>query len=208
MKFKTLFTAAAIAVGAFCGTAQAAPVLGSHVDSAVFASTIGSTAGWSYLGLSTSPFIGAGVGELEIRGGNFLNSFGYARTNHTGAVEVFGPTATIGSTASIAGYSPGYIFYLQGDAPIDLIDSSRQWTDGANVGGVLGFVQGNLDIFQNASSNSWAFFFDDGGPSGFRDDNDYDDLVVTFRQVPAPGALSLLVLGLVGLGAGLRRRKA
>jgi hypothetical protein len=190
--------------------AHAAPVLGSNVDSSVFSAAIGSTAGWTYLGQNTSAFSGPGTGELELRVSTFDNSFGYARTNHTGRVQVFGPGASPGATAAIAGYAPEYLFYFKADAHgfFGGLYDNVQYTDGYDTGGLIGEEGGDIDIFFNASSNTWAFFYDDSGPISLHpDDDDYNDLVVTFRQqVPAPGALSLVGLGAIGLMASRRRR--
>jgi hypothetical protein len=196
--------------------AQAAPILGSNVDSSVFSATIGSTSGWSYLGQSTTAFSGTGTASLVSRSSSYSNSFGFANTSHADRVQLFGSGAAVGSTALVSGYAPGYLFYYQANGS-DLLffsDDNRQYTDGVGTGGNPGWFQGDIDIFMNASLSTWAFFLDDAGGGTFiaGDDGDYDDMVVTFQQespagVPEPGTLALLGMGMLGLGA-LRRRKA
>jgi hypothetical protein len=190
--------------------AQAAPVLSSNVDSTIFAAALGATTGWSYLGQSTSAFSGSGMGEVELRSSDYPNSFGYGSTGHGSTTTVFGTGAAAGTTATIAGLSPSYLFWFNAN-PNSAGDRNTQWTDGFDSGGNNGENSGDIDIFQNLATNTWAFFYDDGGPNGNPDDNDYNDLVVSFRQaasVPEPGTLALLGLGFLGAGLLRRRRTA
>jgi hypothetical protein len=202
-----LFAAAALSTG----TAHAAPVLGSNVDSTVFSAAIGSTAGWSYTGQSAAAFTGPGTAELRLRSSAYQNSFGFSNTSHGARTTVFGNAAAVGTTAGVTGYAPGYLFYYQADGADSILfsDDNRQYTDGFDEGPFPGEQQGGIDIFFNAMMSKWAFFFDDaGGGSGILgDDNDYNDMVVTFQSaVPEPAPLALLGAGLLGLGL-LRRRK-
>ena len=65
--------------------------------------------------------------------------------------------------------------------------------------------------FQSLSPTAWLAFFDD---SGVFDDSDFDDLVVRIdllpkpQDLPLPGALGLIGIGLAGLLAAPRRRPA
>ena len=213
----------AAAAALFCATtASAAPVLGSNVESALFTSLLGSTSGWSYSGASTAAFTGTGTATLLSRSSSYANSFGYSNTSHTGRTTIFSTGAAVGSSAMVTGYSPSYLMYFQADGADAFIfsDDNRQYTDGYDSGSFPGQGQGGIDIFFNAAMSKWAFFFDDagGGFGGiFGDDNDYDDMVVSFQMdetpdeeptgVPEPGALALFGLALLGFGAARRPRK-
>jgi hypothetical protein len=188
--------------------ASAAPILGSNVDSSVFSAALGSTSGWTYVGQSTSAFVGPGTGEIELRGADNANSFGYGSTAHGSSTTVFAAGAPVGSTAGIAGLSPSYLFWFNSD-PNGSADDNTQWTDGFATGGAQGTAGGDIDIFRNMTMNMWAFFYDDGGPNGAQDDNDYNDMVVSFRQaaVPEPASMALLGLGLLAAGGLVRRRR-
>jgi hypothetical protein len=217
---RKLLSATSLTLAMLCGAvaapAQAAPILGSHVESAVFLDTIAlNTAGWTYLGSdlgSTSPFAIAGQLELKLRSSSYLNTFGTSDMNHTNRTEIFGANAGAGSIYDLAASPVDRLFYF-GANGTDLLlasDDNRQYTDGFSSGGTPGRFQGGMDILYHAEAKTWAFFFDDagGGIPILGDDNDYDDLVVTFRQygVPEPGAVSLLGLALLGFAGMMRRR--
>ncbi len=198
------------------GPAQAAPILGSHVEDALFISAIApNTEGWSYLGENMGPPSPFGVGgrlTLMLRSSSYRNAFGTSDMAHENRTEIFGAAAGRGTIYELAASPVERLFYFNANGTDLLLasDDNRQYTDGFSSGGLPGRMQGGIDIFYHANSHTWAFFFDDagGGLPILGDDNDYDDLVVTFRRdiVPEPGALSLLGLALVGF-AGLMRRK-
>jgi hypothetical protein len=210
-------TTFALLCGLTAAPAKAAPILGSHVEDTLFVAAIApNSEGWSYLGESTglpSPFAIGGRLTLIWRDSSYQNSFGTADMAHGNRTEIFSASSGVGSIYDLAESPVDRLFYFNANGTDLLLasDDNRQYTDGFSSGGTPGRMQGGMDIFYHANSHTWAFFFDDagGGLPIVGDDNDYNDLIVTFRRdiVPEPGALGLLGLALFGI-AGLRRKKA
>lgn len=80
-----------------------------------------------------------------------------------------------------------------------------------------GLQKDNFGILLNYTHKGTLFdavlLYDDGGGldnSGAVDDDNHDDLVIGLKvtDVPEPGALGLLALGLIGLGIAQRRRNS
>jgi hypothetical protein len=207
----------ALMLGVPAPPAHAAPILGSHVDSQVFLNSIAAnTEGWAYLGpslLESSPLGIAGKVVVKSRSSTSQITFGYSDMDYQNKVEVVGAGSGAGAIFDLDASVDQRLFYFEVDGS-DLPEGAgdnTQFTGGPATGEVPGVYQGGIDIFYHANSKTWAFFFDEGGGGVpvLGDDNDYDDLIITFgsRSVPEPGAIGLMSLALFGLASGIIRRR-
>jgi hypothetical protein len=209
---------AAIMTGLGQMGAQATPiVIGGPLTATQFMNASIDTGTYSYLGSSTSVFTGTGSGTMTLAESTFSDTFGYANASYGAAHTVFVNSTDAPSTATISpSYSPFVFFFATGgsggygqgaDSPATLYsDGHTNGTDGG---------QANLAIYKS-TTGQYAFFFDDGGPSGTTgqhggstpiDDNDWNDMVVTYTPTAIPEPLSLAVLGIGIFGLGLIRSR-
>jgi hypothetical protein len=211
------------ALGLAMASAHATPVGGGPVDSAVFTAAHLTTTGWSYDGNSVSAFSGSATGTLDLSLADYNDTFGYSKANGTALTPVFSGTNSDGTSATInPTYNPYLLYFSSPGGAGNPSDSpATLFSNGTAIGTDSG--QANLAIFYNASLSEYALFFDDGGPAGEtctggifnrrcnpNDDNDYNDMVVTFKptpqSVPEPMSIAVIGAGMLGLGAARRRR--
>ncbi len=208
--------AASVMIALAASPAQATPtVSGGPLDAADFMADNITSGTFSYVGNHVADFSGSGSGVLTVTSATFRDTFGYTNSAYGNAVQVFSSSQSAPVVATISPTYAPFVFYFFSDgssAGRGSDSDATLFSNGHSIGTDAG--QTNLAIYES-TTGEYAFFFDDGGPSGCinsygtclpSDDNDYNDLVVTYTPRPVPEPISLTILGTGILGLGLVRR--
>jgi len=240
MRKLLLAATAALALGAGIQAASAAPtIVGTpsnttagqiatdFADAGILSGTWNLLSPISYFASNVT-----GGGTLDLRSSTYGDSFGWAPDGTDSPLHtIFGNGAIVGATAAIApGVNFDFYFHTDGSGCSILVlgcdPAGTVFSDGSKSPGTTSQV--DMAIYQDTQGD-FAFLFDDGGPAGNtlrwdpvtcqwtwvpKDDNDYNDLFVTFvpnpttKNVPEPVTLSLFGAGLAGVFAARRKRKS
>ena len=215
---KRLLLGAIVSLSMVAAGAAQATLVGGPVP----LTTFGGSIAYNYQGSTVPAFTTNGGGTLQLTVATFGDTFGTAHTDQSGQSVIFtNSTDTAGTTRTIApGYSPFLFFFktvgtnqMANCNPSNGSDcAATLFTDGSNAGVAGGNNGGqtNLAIYYSNVTNTYAMFFDDGGPLGLtgstsNDDNDYNDLVVTYTPNTVPEPFSIGILGSALIGFGITR---
>ncbi|MEZ5920969.1 MAG: hypothetical protein R3C60_06410 [Parvularculaceae bacterium] len=164
--------------------------------------------GLSFLAASqaNAAYIDPATNQIFARGGNVSVRFVSKTASHSdnivslrdNSVVLNNQTAAPGAIFNIGAFSPGELIAFR----MDDLRSRRSY--------FTGLASLNFDLMVHALLSLNA---DGSIRVGFEDlskrvsDLDYDDVVFDVIETPLPGALPLLVSGLLGLGYAARRRR-